>query len=81
METLRLLERHPAAWRGAAQHPFLGAVREGALPLGTFEAWLRQDYLFVADLLGFQSWLLARAPRPDQAVLAGGLVAVEAELG
>ena len=81
MQALELLERHPAAWRGATQHPFLDAVREGALPVGTFEAWLMQDYLFVADLLVFQSRLLARAPRPDQAVLAGGLVAVEAELG
>ncbi len=81
MKALELLERHSAAWRGAARHPFLDAVREGTLPTGAFEAWLTQDYLFVADLLVFQSRLLARAPRPDQAVLAGGLVAVEAELG
>ena len=39
------------------------------------------DYLFVADLLVFQAHLLARAPRPAQAVLASGLVALEAELG
>jgi thiaminase/transcriptional activator TenA len=81
VETLRLLERHPEAWREATRHPFLDAVREGTLPAGAFEAWLTQDYLFAADLLVFQSRLLARAPRPDQAVLAGGLVAVEAELG
>jgi thiaminase/transcriptional activator TenA len=56
-------------------------VREGTLPAGTFEAWLTQDYLFAADLLIFQSRLLARAPRPAQAVLASGLVALEAELG
>jgi len=35
----------------------------------------------VGDLLAIQARLLARAPRPDQGVLAGGLVAVEAELG
>jgi thiaminase len=81
MKAFELLEHHPAAWRGATLHPFLDAVREGALPAGAFEAWLTQDYLFVADLLVFQSRLLARAPRPAQAVLAGGLVAVEAELG
>jgi thiaminase len=81
MQALELLERHTAAWRGATQHPFLAAVREGTLPAGVFEAWLKQDYLFAADLLIFQSRLLARAPRPAQAVLAGGLVALEAELG
>ena len=51
------------------------------MPTRAFEAWLTQDYLFAADLMVFQSRLLARAPRPDQAVLVGGLVAVEAELG
>lgn len=76
-----LLERHPAAWREAVRHPFLDGVREGTLSAGTFDSWLAQDYLFVADLLVFQARLLARAPRPAQAVLAGGLVALEAELG
>jgi thiaminase/transcriptional activator TenA len=81
MTVSTLLERHPAAWRAATRHPFLDAVREGTLPTGAFTAWLIQDYLFVMDLLGFQARLLARAPRPAQAVLAAGLVAVEAELG
>ena len=81
MGVLELLERHPAAWRAAIRHSFLDAVREGTLPIRAFEAWLVQDYLFVADLLVFQSRLLAQAPRPDQATLASGLVAVEAELG
>jgi thiaminase len=76
-----LLDHNPGAWREATQHPFLDAVRVGALPAGAFQAWMVQDYLFATDLLVFQSRLLARAPRPDQAVLAGGLVAVEAELG
>jgi formylaminopyrimidine deformylase / aminopyrimidine aminohydrolase len=81
MNTSELLERHPTMLRDATRHPFLDAVRRGALPAGAFEAWLTQDYLFAADLLVFQSRLLARAPRSDQAVLVGGLVAVEAELG
>ncbi len=81
MDVLELLERHPAAWRVVTQHPFLDAVREGTVPTGAFEAWLTQDYLFATDLMVFQSRLLARAPRPDQAVLAGGLVALETELG
>ena len=76
-----LLERNPAVWQEATRHPFLEAVREGSFPAGAFEAWLAQDYLFVGDALVFQARLLARAPRPAQAVLAGGLVAIEAELG
>lgn len=76
-----LLARHAAAWRRATRHPFLDGVRNGTLPAGAFETWLAQDYLFAADLLVFQARLLARAPRPSQAVLAAGLVALEAELG
>jgi thiaminase len=81
VDVLELLERYQVPWRGGIRHPFLDAVRDGTLPAGAFEAWLVQDYLFVGDLLVFQSRLLARAPRVAQAVLAGGLVAVEAELG
>lgn len=81
MNAQDLLDRNPKAWREAIQHPFLNGVREGNLPAGAFESWLVQDYLFVADLLVFQARLLARAPRPHQSVLAGGLTAVEAELG
>lgn len=80
-ETSGLLERHPAEWRQATRHPFLDAIGEGSFPKGAFEAWLAQDYLFASDLLVFQSRLLARTPRPAQAVVAGGLVAIEAELG
>ena len=81
METSRLLDRHQEEWREAIHHPFLEAVSEGSFPAGSFEAWLAQDYLFASDLLVFQSRLLARTPRPAQAVVAGGLVAIEAELG
>ena len=76
-----LLEHNPTVWQEATRHPFLEAVREGSFPAGAFEAWLAQDYLFVGDALVFQARLLARAPRPAQAVLAGGLVTIEAELG
>jgi thiaminase/transcriptional activator TenA len=81
MKAVDLLESNPAVWKGATRHPFLEAVREGSFPAGAFEAWLAQDYLFVRDALVFQARLLARAPRPAQAVLASGLVAIEAELG
>ena len=68
------------AWQRATQHPFLDAVREGTVDPAVFDAWLAQDALFVADLLAFQARLVARAPRPAQAVLAGGVVALVEEL-
>jgi thiaminase/transcriptional activator TenA len=80
MPVAELLARYPDAWRAATRHPFLAAVRDGTLPAAAFATWLAQDYLFVGDLLVFQARLLARAPRPAQAVLATGLVALEAEL-
>lgn len=67
-------------WAAATGHPFLAAVREGTVTDSAFDRWLVQDELFVADLLVFQSRLLARAPRPAQAVLAGGCVALVEEL-
>lgn len=80
---LALLDGVPdaaAAWTAATTHPFLDAVRDGRLAPGAFATWLAQDALFVADLLAFQARLVARAPRPAQRVLAGGVVALVAEL-
>jgi thiaminase/transcriptional activator TenA len=62
------------------RHAFLDGVRDGTLPVAALDTWLAQDALFVADLLAFQARLLARAPRTDQAVLAGGAVALVEEL-
>jgi thiaminase/transcriptional activator TenA len=67
-------------WSAATRHPFLDAVRDGAITDSAFDRWLAQDVLFVGDLLAFQARLLARAPRAAQAVLAGGCVALVAEL-
>jgi formylaminopyrimidine deformylase / aminopyrimidine aminohydrolase len=75
-----LLPRHAGEWARATRHPFLTAVRDGTLADGAFDTWLVQDALFVADLLTFQARLLARAPRPAQAVLAAGAVSLVAEL-
>ena len=80
MPVAELLSRHVGPWRGATAHPFLDAVRDGTLPVPAFDTWLVQDARFVADLLRFQARLLARAPRPAQAVLAGGAVALVDEL-
>ena len=60
---------------------FLMRCVRARLPDAAFDRWLGQDALFVGDLLTFQARLLARAPRPAQAVLAGGCVALVAELG
>jgi formylaminopyrimidine deformylase / aminopyrimidine aminohydrolase len=67
-------------WSAATRHPFLEAVRDGTIADSAFDRWLVQDALFVADLLTFQARLLARAPRNAQTVLAGGCVALVAEL-
>ena len=75
-----VVERHPELWAAATRSPFLDGVRDGTLPDGALDAWLAQDALFVADLLGFQSRLLARAPRAAQTVLAGGCAALVDEL-
>jgi formylaminopyrimidine deformylase / aminopyrimidine aminohydrolase len=75
-----LIGRHDPLLRGATRHPFLDGVREGTLPEGVFERWLVQDYLFVLAGLAFQSRLVPRAPRRDQALIIGGLAALETEL-
>lgn len=67
-------------WQRAVDAPFLDAVREGTVAPAAFDRWLAQDAVFVADLLRVQARLLARAPRPAQAVLAGGAVALVEEL-
>ncbi|WP_369257248.1 TenA family transcriptional regulator [Geodermatophilus amargosae] len=80
MPVADLLARHADAWRRATRHPFLDAVRDGTLPPAAFDTWLVQDAHFLTDLLRFQARLLARAPRPAQAVLASGCVALVGEL-
>ena len=72
--------RHAGVWSAATRHAFLDGAREGSLPEAAFRTWLRQDHLFVTDLLPFQARLLAVAPRADQRLLTGGLLALEAEL-
>ncbi|HYO36039.1 MAG TPA: TenA family transcriptional regulator [Geodermatophilus sp.] len=80
MPVADLLARHADAWGRATRHPFLDAVRDGTLPASAFDTWLVQDAHFLTGLLRFQARLLARAPRPAQAVLAGGCVALVEEL-
>lgn len=72
--------RAPDLWAAATRSPFLDGVHDGTLPSAALHAWLAQDALFVADLLAFQARLVARAPRTDQPLLAGGVVALVDEL-
>ncbi|MGH3090446.1 MAG: TenA family transcriptional regulator [Rubrobacteraceae bacterium] len=80
MKPQDLIEAHDSQWKEATEHPFLDKTREGTLPEGAFENWLVQDYLFVLSGLVFQSRLVPRAPRSDQALIIGGLAALESEL-
>jgi thiaminase len=72
--------RAPDLWAAATGSLFLDGVRDGTLPPPALAAWLAQDALFVADLLTFQARLVARAPRTDQLLLAGGVLAIVDEL-
>ena len=72
--------RAPDLWTAATRSPFLDGMSDGTLPTAALDVWLAQDALFVADLLTFQARLLARAPRKDQPLLAGGIVALVEEL-
>ena len=49
-------------WRAMLEHPFLRQTADNTLPAGRFETWLRQDYLFVREDIGFIGCLLARSP-------------------
>jgi len=72
--------RYPDQWSLATRHRMLVAIRDGELSPAAFDTWLAQDYVFVGDLLVFQARLLARAPRPAQAVLVAGAAALVDEL-
>jgi formylaminopyrimidine deformylase / aminopyrimidine aminohydrolase len=75
-----LLDRHPAAWSAATGHRFLDAVRDGSLPDAALDIWLAQDFLFVCDLLAFQSRLVGRAPETARGPLLAGAAALVEEL-
>lgn len=73
-----LVDELPGVWKDATEHPFLATAAAGQT--GPFARWLPQDIAFVTDLIVFQSRLVARAPRSAKPVLAGGVVAILAEL-
>ncbi len=78
--TSELIQTNAALWWAATHHPFLNEIQKGTLAQGAFSTWLVQDYHFAGKLLAAQSLILSNAPRADQEVLIGGLVALESEL-
>ncbi|HLZ68721.1 MAG TPA: TenA family transcriptional regulator [Dehalococcoidia bacterium] len=80
LSTQALLNQQAPLWQQATRHPFLDGVRDGSLPAAALDRWLVQDERFVDALLRFQAALLPRAPRPDQLVIAQGLLALAEEL-
>ena len=67
-------------WTAMLAHPFLREVADGTLPAGRFETWLRQDYLFVREDIGFIGCLLARAPLHLRRMLGDFIAALHGEL-
>lgn len=75
-----LLSRHDRLWGRMLEHPFLLRTRDGTLREGTFETWLRQDYLFVQAARPFLGLLLGRSPERHRDPLVEALAALGEEL-
>ena len=67
-------------WDRGTRAAFLDAVGHGSLPEAVFNRWLVQDYLFVQGFAPFVALTAAKAERPAQSVVIGGLAALDAEL-
>src|SRR5919107_1589108 len=73
-------ERLEPLWRSMLAHPFLIQTRDGTIADETFARWMRQDYLFVEQDVGFLAALLARAPDRLRDPLADAIDALRQEL-
>lgn len=67
-------------WRAMLAHPFLRQTADGTLPAGRFETWLRQDYLFVREDVGFIGGLLAQSPVSLRRMLGEFIPALHREM-
>jgi len=45
----QLRQRYASVWEAQHGHPFLVGLGDGSLDEGRFQAWLRQDYLFLIE--------------------------------
>jgi thiaminase/transcriptional activator TenA len=52
-------------WRAIREHPFIGGVRDGTLPLDTFRYYLTQDYLYLEAFGRAVAQILAKSPDSD----------------
>jgi len=75
-----LLQAVEPQWRAMLEHPFLRQTADGTLPAGRFETWLRQDYIFVREDIGFVGCLIARAPVELRRPLGEFVVALHSEM-
>lgn len=76
----QLVQAVQPQWTAMLAHPFLREVADGTLPAGRFETWLRQDYLFVREDIGFIGCLVARAPVELRRMLADFIPVLHGEL-
>ena len=49
-------------WRKIFDHPFLKEIKDGTLPLETFQYYLAQDYLYLEGFGRTVAMALAKAP-------------------
>ena len=49
-------------WREIFAHPFLRSIKDGTLPLETFQYYLGQDYLYLEGFARCVALALAKAP-------------------
>jgi thiaminase/transcriptional activator TenA len=75
-----LMQAVQPQWAAMLAHPFLQQTADGTLPAGRFETWLRQDYLFVRQDIGFIGCLLASAPVKLRRMLGEFIPALHGEL-
>jgi thiaminase/transcriptional activator TenA len=78
--TRDLIERHRSLWRVMWRNPFIVGVRDGSLPVETFDRWLVQDRHFVDGLFPTACRILAAAPERDREVLLYALRDIEDNL-
>jgi len=78
--TATIIKRHAPLWKVTCRNPFVGGVRDGSLPVETFNRWLVQDRHFVEGLFPAMCRIAAAAPDRDRQVLLVGLRSLAANL-
>jgi thiaminase/transcriptional activator TenA len=75
-----LLQSVQPQWTTMLAHPFLQQTAAGTLAPGRFEAWLRQDYVFVREEIGVIGGMLAKAPLEHHRLVGNFIPALYTEL-